>query len=186
MRGGCKATIAANYTGERLVDGSSGNLAHTGESHGVAMAPNGWAIYIGRADCRTDAERGAMIGQASSPRILDFANRNVGVGCGNVHILDPAAANGTVNSGVTRAGVLPVYGDRGSGNEINGKIEAGLLGIAVSPDFARPGTSTCSTSRPSTRTTRSTRAWPTATSAGSRRWASRASRASRSTSRPSS
>ena len=55
IRAGCKATIAANYEGERLVDGSSGDLAHTGESHGVAIAPNGWAIYIGRGDCRTDA-----------------------------------------------------------------------------------------------------------------------------------
>ena len=43
IRAGCKATIAANYKGERLVDGSSGDLAHTGESHGVAPAPNGWA-----------------------------------------------------------------------------------------------------------------------------------------------
>ncbi|HEX6020494.1 MAG TPA: ThuA domain-containing protein, partial [Solirubrobacter sp.] len=139
VRGGCKATIAANYRGERLVDGTSGNLMHTGESHGVAMAPNGWAVYIGRADCRTNAERGAMIGQASSPRILDFANRNVGVGCGTVHIWDPKEFNGTPNSGVTLAGTLPVYGDRGSGNEINGKIEAGLLGIAVSPDFMQTG-----------------------------------------------
>ena len=80
-----------------------------------------------------------MIGQASTPRILDFANRNVGVGCGTVHIWDPKAANGTVNSGVTQAGVLPVYGDRGSGNEVNGKIETGLLGVAASPDFATTG-----------------------------------------------
>jgi plastocyanin len=139
IRAGCKATIAANYTGQRLVDGSSGDLAHTGESHGVALAPNGWAIYIGRGDCRTDAERGAVIGAGPTPRITDFANRNVGVGCGNVHIWDPAQANGTVNSGVTKAGVVPVYGDRGSGDEINGKIESGMLGIAVSPDFTQTG-----------------------------------------------
>ena len=112
---------------------------HTGESHGVAPAPNGWVFYIGRADCRTDAQRGQMIGTGPTPRILDFANRNVGIGCGNVHIWDPAAANGTVNSGVTLAGILPVYGDRGAGDEINGKIEAGLLGIAISPDFAQTG-----------------------------------------------
>src|SRR3954471_13757856 len=139
VRGGCKATIAANYRGERLVDGTSGNLTHTGESHGVSLASNGWAIYIGRADCRTDEQRGAMIGLPSSPRILDFANRNVGVGCGDVHIFDPAAYNGTPNSGDTLAGILPVYGDRGSGNEINGKFESGLLGVAASPDFAQTG-----------------------------------------------
>ena len=80
-----------------------------------------------------------MIGTGPTPRILDFANRNVGIGCGNVHIWDPDAANGTVNSGVTLAGILPVYGDRGGGDEINGKIEAGLLGITVSPDFMQTG-----------------------------------------------
>ena len=140
IRAGCKATIASNYAGERLVDGSTNDLTHTGESHGVALAPNGWAFYIGRGDCRTNAQRGAMIGLPSSPRILDFANRNVGIGCGNVHIWDPAEHDeGSVNSGVTLAGILPVYGDRGGGDEINGKIEAGLLGIAVSPDFADTG-----------------------------------------------
>ena len=46
LRAGCKATIAANYKGERLIDGSSGDLAHTGEAHGVAAAPNGWMIYL--------------------------------------------------------------------------------------------------------------------------------------------
>src|SRR3954454_20455653 len=80
-----------------------------------------------------------MIGLASSPRILDFANRNVGVGCGDVHIFDPAAYTATPNSGDTLAGILPVYGDRGSGNEINGKFESGLLGVAASPDFAQTG-----------------------------------------------
>ena len=139
VRGGCKATILTNYSTERVVSAASGDLAQSGESHGVSLATNGWAIYIGRADCRTDAERGKMIGQASSPRILDFANRNVGVGCGTVHVWDPKAANGTVNSGVTQAGVLPVYGDRGSGNEVNGKIETGLLGVAAAPDFATTG-----------------------------------------------
>ena len=107
VRGGCKATILSNYSTDRVVNAASGNLNNTGESHGVAPASNGWVFYIGRADCRTDAERGAMIGQASSPKILDFANRNVGVGCGTIHILDPKAANGTVNSGVTKAGVHP-------------------------------------------------------------------------------
>ena len=35
--------------------------------------------------------------------------------------------------------MIPVYGDRGSGDEVNGKIETGLLGIAVSPDFTTTG-----------------------------------------------
>src|SRR4051812_21360941 len=139
VRGGCKATIMSKYWTERIVSAASGDLTSSGESHGVSLANNGWAIYIGRADCRTDAERGKMIGQASTPRILDFANRNVGVGCGTIHIYDPKADNGTVNSGVTQAAVLPVYGDRGGGNEVNGKIETGLLGVAAAPDFGTTG-----------------------------------------------
>ena len=35
--------------------------------------------------------------------------------------------------------MLPVYGDRGGGNEVNGKIETGLLGVAAAPDFATTG-----------------------------------------------
>ncbi|HEX5620697.1 MAG TPA: PKD domain-containing protein [Solirubrobacteraceae bacterium] len=139
LRAGCKATIAANYTGQRLVDGSSGDLTHTGEAHGVAAAPNGWMIYIGRGDCRTNAQRGAMIGTGPTDRILDFANRNVGIGCGDVHVFDPQQFNGTVNSGDTLAGILPVYGDRGGGAEINGKFESGMLGVTVAPDFATTG-----------------------------------------------
>ena len=139
VRGGCKATIMSNYSTERLVSAASGDLANSGESHGVSLANNGWAIYIGRADCRTNAERGKMIGQASSPIILDFANRNVGVGCGPIYVYDPKADTGTVNSGVTQSAVLPVYGDRGGGNEVNGKIETGLLGVAAAPDFGTTG-----------------------------------------------
>ena len=140
VRANCKATIASNYEGERLVDASTGDLTHSGESHGLTVAPNGWVIYIGRGDCRTDAQRGEIAGlPGPTPRILDFANPNVGVGCGNVHIFDPAEHDGTVNSGATLAGIIPVYGDRGGGNEINGKIEAGLLGITTAPDFAETG-----------------------------------------------
>ena len=139
VRGGCKATISSNYQGERIVSAASGDLTHSGEPHGVSFAPNGWGFYIGRADCRTNAERGKMVGLASPARILNFNDPNVGVGCGTIHIWDPAEANGTVNSGVTLAATLPVYGDRGSGNEINGKIEAGLLGVAVAPDFNTTG-----------------------------------------------
>ena len=56
-----------------------------------------------------------------------------------IHVYDPKADNGTVNSGVTQAAVLPVYGDRGGGNEVNGKIETGLLGVAAAPDFGTTG-----------------------------------------------
>ena len=138
VRGGCKATIASNYQSTRLSNGANGLATH-GESHGVSVASNGWVFTIGRAACATDAERGARIGQASFPRTLTFTNPNVGVGCAPIHIWDPEASNGTVNSGVTRAGTLTVYGDRGNGGETNGKIETGGLGLAVSPDFAQTG-----------------------------------------------
>ena len=141
VRGGCKATITSNYTSTRLTNGASNDLTNTGESHGVApTAKNGWVFYIGRADCRTNAERGAMIGQASSPRITRLRQPQRRRRLRH----DPRArpegqANGTVNSGVTKVGVIPVYGDRGSGDEVNGKIETGLLGIAPSPDFTTTG-----------------------------------------------
>ncbi len=142
VRANCKATIAANYEGERVVAAgpSDQGIAFSGESHGLSIAPNGWVIYIGRGDCRTDAQRGQIAGlPGPTGRILDFANPNVGIGCGNVHIFDPAEHDGTVNSGVDLAGIVPVYGDRGGGPERNGKIEAGMLGVTVAPDFTETG-----------------------------------------------
>ena len=145
VRGDCKATINANYRGTKLM--SSGptatGLATSGESHGLTVANNGWVMYIGRGDCRTDAERGGLLGLPSLGRILDHSNPNVGIGCGSVHIFDPAQYTGAENSGVTRAGTLAVYGDGGQGgertNEDNHKMEYGLLGIAAAPDFATSG-----------------------------------------------
>ena len=145
VRGNCKATINANYRGTRVVSGGpvETGLATSGESHGLTIAPNGWVIYIGRGDCRTDSERGALVNLPSLGRILDHSNENVGIGCGNVHVFDPAAYNGTLNSGVTRSGVLAVYGDGGQGgertNQANHKLEYGLLGITTAPDFTQTG-----------------------------------------------
>jgi glucose/arabinose dehydrogenase/type 1 glutamine amidotransferase len=144
VRGNCKATINANYRGTRLVQiGTTIGLDVAGESHGLTIAPNGWIIYIGRGDCRTDQERGALVGLPALPRILDHSDPNVGLGCGSVHVWDPAQYNGTVNSGVTRAGVIPVYGDGGQGGErtntADHKLEWGLLGVTVAPDFMQTG-----------------------------------------------
>ena len=105
IRGGCKATIAANYSGTRLVDGSNPGLAHTGESHGVAPAPNGWVFYIGRADCRTNEQRGQMIGlrlEPAHPRLREPQRRHRLRQ--RPHLGSRRRANGTVNSGVTLAG----------------------------------------------------------------------------------
>ena len=145
LRGNCKATIDSSYEGKKIVEAGdvSTALANTGESHGLVVAPNGWVLYIGRGDCRTDAERGNLLGAAPFGRILDHANANVGIGCGSVHVWDPGAANGNVNSGVTRAGTLAVYGDGGQGGERtdqdNHKMEYGLLGITLAPDFTETG-----------------------------------------------
>ena len=145
LRGNCKATINANYESTRLTEAgpTSTGLATSGESHGLVVAPNGWVIYIGRADCRTDAERGNVFQSNPIGRVLDYASENAGMGCGSVHVWDPAQHNGEVNSGVTRAGVLAVHGDMGQGgertNEPNHKIETGLLGITLSPDFMETG-----------------------------------------------
>ena len=145
VRADCKATINANYKGTRLVGAGPENtgLATSGESHGVVVAPNGWVLYIGRGDCRTDAARGALLGGSPFGRIFDHSDPRVGLGCGTVHIWDPAQYNGTVNSGVKLAGTLAVYGDGGQGGERTDqpdhKMEWGLLGITVAPDFAQTG-----------------------------------------------
>ena len=145
VRGDCKATINANYKGTKLMSAGATQtgLATSGESHGLTVADNGWVMYIGRGDCRTDAERGALIGLPSFGRMLDHANPNVGIGCGSVHIWDPEEYTGAENSGITRAGTLAVYGDGGQGgertNEDNHKMEYGLLGITADPDFSENG-----------------------------------------------
>jgi glucose/arabinose dehydrogenase/type 1 glutamine amidotransferase len=145
VRSNCKATINANYRGTRVVEGGpvETGLATSGESHGLTIAPNGWVLYIGRGDCRTDQERGALVDLPALGRILDHSDPNVGIGCGSVHVWDPAEYDGTLNSGVTRAGVLAVYGDGGQGgertNQANHKLEYGLLGITVAPDFMQTG-----------------------------------------------
>ncbi len=80
---------------------------------------------------------------ASLGRVFDHADENVGIGCGSVHIWDPEEADGSLNSGITEAGKLAVYGDGGQGGERTDegdhKMEYGLLGITVAPDFATTG-----------------------------------------------
>ncbi|HET6546995.1 MAG TPA: ThuA domain-containing protein [Solirubrobacter sp.] len=145
VRANCKATINSNYESTRLTSGgpTGTGLATAGESHGLVVAPNGWVISIGRGDCRTDAERGQLLGGSAVERIFDYSNPNVGIGCGDVHVWDPSEYDGTVNSGNTLAGVLAVYGDMGGGeertNQQNHKTETGLIGITLAPDFTETG-----------------------------------------------
>ncbi len=65
-RANCKATIDEQLRGQE--DRSGGReparaSPTSGESHGLSVAPNGWVLYIGRGDCRTDEERGALLGR---------------------------------------------------------------------------------------------------------------------------
>ena len=186
VRGDCKATINANYRGTKLM--SSGptatGLATSGESHGLSVATTAGSCTSAAATAARTPSAARLLGLPSLGRILDHSNPNVGIGCGTVHIFDPAQYTGAENSGVTRAGTLAVYGDGGQGgertNEDNHKMEYGLLGIAAAPDFADNGhiylqyfpTFNPQCSPPGL-----------TSSAASRRCRGRASRASRSTAR---
>jgi type 1 glutamine amidotransferase len=119
-RGDCQATIAANYKTERLTAvNKTGELDQIGESHGLTIAPDGTVFYVGKAAC------------PSGP-VVDWANPNVGLGCGTIHAYDPASKQ------VKLLTTLPVMGNRGSGSELI-KNEEGLLGIVPDPAFATNG-----------------------------------------------
>ena len=120
VRADCQATIADNYTTERLtVANQPGQLDQIGESHGVHAAPDGTVFYVGKAAC------------ASGP-IPDWEDPDVGLGCGTIHQWDPDTGE------VTLLTTLDVMGNRGSGDELV-KNEEGLLGIVTDPAFAENG-----------------------------------------------
>ncbi|MGI5183257.1 ThuA domain-containing protein [Dactylosporangium sp. CA-152071] len=119
-RGDCQATIAANYRVERLTAANqTGQLDQIGEAHGLTVAPDGSIFYVGKAAC------------PSGP-VVDWANPDVGLGCGTIHRYDPAAKT------VKLLTTLPVMGNRGSGSELV-KNEEGLLGVVADPGFAQNG-----------------------------------------------
>ena len=161
VRGNCKATINANYRGTRVVSGGpvETGLATSGESHGITIAPNGWVLYIGRGDCRTDAERGVLAGFPSLPRILDHADTNVGLGCGSVHVWDPAQYNGTRQQRRHARRHARGVRRRRPGRRAHepGEPQARVGAARASrsrPTSWRRATCTCSTSRASTRARR--------------------------------
>ena len=117
VRGDCQATIGANYTTERLTaPNASGQLDQIGEPHGLTVAADGTAFYVGKAAC------------PSGP-IVSWEDPEVGLGCGTIHQWDPGTKD------VTLLTTLEVMGNRGSGSELV-KNEEGLLGIVPDPDFA--------------------------------------------------
>ncbi|GLH96676.1 ThuA domain-containing protein [Phytohabitans aurantiacus] len=120
VRGDCQATIAANYRTERLTTtNQTGQLDQIGEPHGLTVAPDGTVFYIGKASC------------PSGP-VVDWANPNVGLGCGTIHQWDPRTKQ------VKLLTTLAVMGNRGSGTELV-KNEEGLVGITLDPAFAQNG-----------------------------------------------
>src|SRR4029453_8418493 len=115
-RGDCQATIASNYTVERLTPANqTGQLDQIGEPHGLTVAPDGGIFYVGKAAC------------PSGP-VVDWSNPNVGLGCGTIPRYAPGAKSLKL---VTTLGVM---GNRGSGDELI-KNEEGLLGIVTDPNF---------------------------------------------------
>jgi PKD repeat protein/type 1 glutamine amidotransferase len=119
-RGDCQATIASNYTVERLTPANqAGQLDQIGEPHGLTVAPDGTIFYVGKAAC------------PSGP-VVDWSDPNVGLGCGTIHTYDPATKS------VKLLTTLPVMGNRGSGSELV-KNEEGLLGVVPDPKFTENG-----------------------------------------------
>ncbi|MGI5229749.1 ThuA domain-containing protein [Actinoallomurus sp. CA-142502] len=120
VRGDCKATIASNYTTERLTGkNKTGELDQIGEPHGLTVAPDGKVFYIGKAACPTGP-------------IVDWNDPKVGLGCGTIHQWDPKTKQ------VKLLTTLPVMGNRGSGDELV-KNEEGLVGITLDPKFQQNG-----------------------------------------------
>lgn len=120
VRADCKATIAANYRIERLTaPNQEGELDQIGEPHGLAIADDGGVFYAGKAACPTGP-------------VVDWADPNVGLGCGTIHRWDPASGE------VALLTTLEVMGNRGSGDELV-KNEEGLVGIELDPNFTENG-----------------------------------------------
>ncbi|MCK0116107.1 ThuA domain-containing protein [Isoptericola sp. S6320L] len=117
VRGDCQATIASNYRIDRLTaENSEGELDQVGEPHGLTVAADGTAFYVGRGAC------------PSGP-VPSWDDPDVGLGCGTIHQWDPDTGQASLLT------TLDVMGNRGSGGELV-KNEEGLLGIVPDPDFA--------------------------------------------------
>ena len=92
------------------------------------MAKDGRVFYAGRAVCF-----------AGMTQITNWASPNVGLGCGTLHVWDPnVEGDDNQNAAkVAKIGELQVLGAKGGGAETGAtsKIEQGILGIALDPDF---------------------------------------------------
>lgn len=123
VRGDCQATIASNYTVQKLAGQSTDlTLDQIGEPHGLTIAPDGKVFYIGKAACAGNAV----------PQPNDWTNPDIGKGCGTIHQWDPKTNQ------VKHLTTLDVMGNRGSGDELV-KDEEGLVGITLDPKFEQNG-----------------------------------------------
>lgn len=121
-RADCKATINANYKAERLTQANQpGQNDQIGEPHGLVTAPDGRIFYIGRGGA-----------DASQPVVTDWNNPDIGKGKGEIHVYDPKTKKSTL------AGALTIFGNKGGGDELI-KVEEGLLGIELDPEFEENG-----------------------------------------------
>ena len=121
-RADCKATVSSLYKAERVTPPNQpGQQDQIGEPHGMATAKDGRVFYIGRGG-----------GDASAPVVTDWDDPEIGKGQGQIHVYDPATKK------VSLVGSLTVFGNKGGGDELV-KVEEGLLGIALDPDFTDNG-----------------------------------------------
>ncbi|MFJ4918939.1 ThuA domain-containing protein [Streptomyces sp. NPDC088725] len=121
-RADCKATIDANYKAERVTQPNQpGQQDVIGEPHGITIAPDGRVFYISRGG-----------GTADDPVVTDWNDPDIGKGQGDIRIYDPKTKQ------VSLAGSLTVFGNKGGGDELF-KVEEGLLGITLDPNFTSNG-----------------------------------------------
>ncbi|MEV0122585.1 ThuA domain-containing protein [Streptomyces sp. NPDC050703] len=121
-RADCQSTITANYRAERLTQANKpGENDQIGEPHGLVTAPDGKVFHIGRGGA-----------DSSRPVVTDWNDPDIGKGTGEIHVYDPETGKSTL------AGALTVFGNKGGGDELT-KVEEGLLGIELDPQFERNG-----------------------------------------------
>ncbi|MFW6690259.1 ThuA domain-containing protein [Streptomyces sp. MAR4 CNX-425] len=121
-RADCQASITGNYEATRLTQPNQPEqLDQIGEPHGIDIAEDGKVYYIGRGGRWSGA-----------PVDTDWNSPEIGKGPGTLHMWDPETEQ------VTEVGTLDVFGNKGGGDELI-KVEEGLLGIALDPDFAANG-----------------------------------------------
>jgi glucose/arabinose dehydrogenase len=133
VRGNCKATINSNYQATRITPVQSGQSNELyGEMTKSALADDGRVFYGGRAIC--------FSGQSGGGNQANWNNPTVGLGCGTVHVWDPRIP-GSDNQNpakISKVAELTVYGNRNASEwGQQATSEAGLVGMALDPDFTK-------------------------------------------------